>query len=198
MEIEFDRLKREFFVVYPSLVSDAAFKQGQMFDRSLYPDVAELEGRFYMRLFITPVPQDDFRSAISDVIADDLKTHYEAQVNTVVQSMVDDIKAQLVSHTTRLRNACVEAQADVDGTTKRKKIYESTVEQARSMIGLLSKFNITDDVELEHARQSLAQTLEGVALSDLRESAAVRAEVREGLDDILSKFAPLTLGGDDE
>jgi len=197
-EAEFEKLKESFFAVYPSLISDAAFKQGTMFDRSLYPEVDELRGRFYMKLFITEVPQNDFRNAISDVIAEDLKQHYEAQVNSVVHQMVDDIKGQLVSHATRLRNACTEAQVDDDGKVKRKKIYESTVDNTRSMIDLLDKFNITNDPDLEVARRKLQETLSGVALSDLRESAAVRADVRDGLDDILSKFAPLNINIEEE
>jgi len=32
-----------------------------------------------------------------------------------------------------------------------------------------------------------------VTLDDLRESPATRAQVKDGLDDILSKFAPMTL-----
>lgn len=195
---DFDKLKQDFFDVYPSLISDAAFKQGTMFDRSLYPDVEELQGRFVMKLFITAVPESDFRSAISEAIAEDLKNHYEAQVNSVIHRMVDDIKGQLVSHATRLRDACTEVQADEEGKVKRKKIYESTVEQARSMIDLLDKFNITEDLELERARRALEEVMNGVTLDALRESAAVRAEVRDGLDDILSKFAPLNLSNEED
>lgn len=195
---DFEDLKREFFAVYPSLISDAAFKQGDMFDRSLYPEIQELDGRFYMKLYISAVPQDDFRSAISDVIAEDLKQHYEAQVNGVVETMVTDIKKQLVSHATRLRSACAEAQTDEEGKVRRKKIYESTVDNARSMIELLEKFNITQDPELEMARKGLEQTLDGVTLDTLRESAYVRSEVHDGLDEILSKFAPLNMTDDEE
>jgi hypothetical protein len=190
----FDELKQKFFARYPSLVSDAAFRQGDMFDRSLYPDVKELDGRFTMKLFITAVPESDFRSAISEAIADDLRHHYEAQVNSIVHQMVDDVKAQLVSHADRLRNVCTDVRDADDGTVKRKKIYESTVENVRSMVGLLDKFNITNDPELEQARRALQGVMEGVSLEDLRESAAVRAEVKDGLDEVLSMFAPFSSG----
>lgn len=193
----FEKLKQDFFSAYPGLVSDAAFKQGAMFDRTLYPEVEELEGRFVMKLFITEVPQNDFRSAISEAIADDLKQHYEAQVNTVVQEMMDDIRGQLVSHATRLRNACVDAQTD-DGKVKRKRIYESTFDNVRSMISLLEKFNITQDSSLEVARKELETALDGVTLDALRESAVERAELADDLDDILGKFAPLTLTTEEE
>lgn len=193
----FEALKEKFFSEYQSLVSDAAFKQGAMFDRTLYPEVDELRGRFYMKLFITSVPENDFRSAISEAIADDLKNHYEAQVNSIVHQMVDDMKAQLVSHATRLRNACIDVQED-DGKVKRKRIYESTFDQARSMVGLLGKFNITQDADLENARRMLESTLDGVTLDALRESPVERAEVRDGLDELLSRFAPLGVSADDE
>lgn len=195
---DYDKLKEDFFSVYSSLVSDAAFKQGAMFDRSLYPDIDVLRGRFYMKLFITAVPQSDFRSAISTEIADDLKNHYESQVNSVVHEMMDDIRKQLVTYATKLRDACTEVQADTDGKVKRKKIYESTVEQTKAMVGLLDKFNITHDPALEDARRQLEQTLSGVSLETLRESAYARSEVKDGLDDILSKFAPLNLTGDND
>lgn len=193
----YDKLKQDFFAVYPSLISDAAFKQGDMFDRSLYPDVKELEGRFYMKLFITSVPENDFRSAISEVIAEDLKNHYETQVNSVVQQMMDDMKGQLVSHATRLRNACADVQAD-DGKAKRKRIYESTFDQVRSMIELIDKFNLTQDAELESARKQLETTLDGVTLDALRESPAERAALHDGLGDLLSRFAPLSVSDTDE
>lgn len=196
LEKQYEELKEKFFSEYQSLVSDAAFKQGAMFDRSLYPEVEELRGRFFMKLFITSVPQNDFRSAISTEIADDLKTHYEAQINDIVTQMVGDIREQLIEHATRLRNACTEAQADDDGKVKRKKIYESTFDQTRSMITLIEKCNLTNDPELEAARVKLKNTLDGVTLDALRESSYSRLEVKDGLDDILSKFAPITLSAE--
>lgn len=196
LEKQYEELKEAFFSDYSGLVSDAAFKQGSMFDRSLYPEVDELRGRFSMKLFITSVPTDDFRSAISQEIADDLKNHYEMQVNDIVTQMVGDIKEQLVEHATRLRNACTEAQADEEGKVKRKKIYESTFDQTRSMVALIEKCNLTNDPELEAARVKLKQTLDGVTLEALRESAYSRSEVKDGLDDILNKFKPFTLAAE--
>jgi hypothetical protein len=196
LERDFETLKNNFFSDYGNLVSDAAFKQGAMFDRTLYPEIDELRGRFYMKRFVTAVPKDDFRSAISEEIAHDLRNHYETQVNGIVQQMVADIKTQLVEHATRLRNACTEAQADDEGKVKRKKIYESTFEQTRSMVTLIEKCNLTNDPELEAARVKLKNTLDGVTLDALRESSYSRLEVKDGLDDILSKFAPLTLAAE--
>lgn len=197
----FNNLLDEFVDAYPSLVSDAAFKQGDMFDRSEYPDVSEVRRKFRMKLIMTDVPAGDFRSGgIAQALADDLKEHYQRQTQDIIERVMGDAQEQLVEYASRLRNACVEVHADDEGKVKRKRIYESTVNQARGMIDLLRNFNLTGNQELEQARMKLEQTLDGITLDALRESPAARAQVKDGLDDILSKFAPLSLNneGDEE
>jgi len=196
---EFNRLIDEFVDAYPSLVSDAAFKQGDMFDRSEYPEVEDVRRRFKMNLLTTTVPAGDFRSGgIAQALADDLKEHYERQTKEIIERVMGDAQSQLIEYASRLRNACIEVQADEEGKVKRKRIYESTVNQVRGMVDLLKNFNLTGNAELENARMKLEQTLDGVTLDDLRESPSARAHVKDGLDDILSKFAPLTLTTDEE
>jgi len=171
-----------------------AFKQGDMFNRSEYPDVKDVRSKFRMKLITTNVPDGDFRSGgVAQALADDLKQHYERQTGEIIQQVMADASRQLIEYASRLRNACVEVQADDDGKVKRKRVYESTVSQVKGMVDLLRNFNLTGDPDLEDARMKLEQTLDGVTLDDLRESPATRAQVKDGLDDILSKFAPMTL-----
>lgn len=197
-EENFAKLLDAFVDAYPSLVSDAAFKQGDMFDRSEYPDVKDVRRKFRISLVTATVPSGDFRSGgIAQALADDLKQHYERQTQEIIQRVMGDAASQLVEYASRLRNACIEVQADDEGKVKRKRIYETTVNQAKGMVDLLRNFNLTGDPALEDARMKLEQTLDGVSLEDLRESPSVRAQVKDGLDDILSKFAPLSLGAFD-
>jgi hypothetical protein len=194
-EQAFTRLLDDFIDAYPSLVSDAAFKQGDMFDRSEYPEVKDVRNKFRMRLITTTVPAGDFRAGgIAQALADDLKGHYEQQTQEIIERVMGDAQQQLIEYSSRLRNACIEVQADEDGKVKRKRVYESTVNQVKGMVDLLKNFNLTGNPELEDARIKLESTLDGVTLDDLRESPAARAQVKDGLDDILSKFAPLSLG----
>ena len=194
-EANFQTLLDNFIDAYPSLVSDAAFKQGDMFDRSEYPEVKDVRRKFRMKLLTTTVPEGDFRAGgIAQALADDLKQHYEQQTKDIIERVMGDAQEQLIEYASRLRNACVEAQADDDGKVKRKRVYESTVSQVRGMADLLRNFNLTNNPALDEARMKLEQTLDGITLDDLRESPAARAHVKDGLDDILSKFAPLSLG----
>lgn len=192
-EAEFNRLKQDFTAAYPSLVSDAAFKQGSMFDRSEYPEVEEIEGKFRIKKFITQVPTNDFRSGgIAEAMAEDLKQHYEQQTKDLINDVMADATERLLSMAERLRNACSEVEKD-DGTVKRKRIYESTFDNVREMAQLLKHFNLTNNPQLEEARAKLEAALSITTLDALRESAYARATVKNDLDDVLSKFRPLSV-----
>jgi hypothetical protein len=55
----------------------------------------------------------------------------------------------------------------------------------------LKEFNLTNNQALEDARVQLENALRDVTVEDLRESSYVRSVVKNDVDDILSKFAPL-------
>jgi len=188
---EFNRLLDEFINKYPQIVSDAAFKQGDMFDRSQYPDSDVVRSKFRIKLFVTTVPTNDFRSNISSVIADDLKNHYERQVAEIIDNVMVDASERFLEIASRISNACTENVPDEDGKVKRKKIYDTTVTQAKEICTTLKEFNLTNNQELENARQRLEQALRDVTVDDLRESSYVRSVVKNDVDDILAKFAPL-------
>lgn len=188
---EFNRLLDEFINKYPQIVSDAAFKQGDMFDRTQYPDASAVRSKFRIKLFVTTVPQNDFRSNISSVIAEDLKNHYERQVGEIIDNVMVDASERFMEIASRISNACTESMPDEDGKVKRKKIYDTTITQAKEICTTLKEFNLTNNQELETARQRLEQALRDVTVDDLRESSYVRSVVKNDVDDILSKFAPL-------
>jgi hypothetical protein len=193
-EREFAKLLAEFEAIYPTLVSDAAFKQGDMFNRSDYPDVQEIRGKFRIKMFVTKVPENDFRSGvIADAIAEDLKHHYEQQVTEIVDGIMNDAAERFLEIASRLRNACEEAQPSEDGKVKRKKIYETTVTQAKEIAKTLKAFNLTDNRALADACDAMDSALSNVSLDDLRESSYVRQTVKSDLDDILNKFRPIGL-----
>jgi hypothetical protein len=52
------------------------------------------------------------------------------------------------------------------------------------------EFNLTNDTDLEDARAKLEMALRGVTVDVLREGDVSRVQVKDAVDDILSKFAP--------
>ena len=190
-EADFKALLEKFITAYPQIVSDAAFKQGDMFNRSEYPEPEEVRTKFRMRLHVQKVPQSDFRSSVSEALADDLKNHYERQTQEIINSVMDDASERLVEIASRLSNACTEATPDEDGKVRRKKIYDSTVLQAKEICKTIEHFNLTNNKALSQAVVDLSFALEGVSTEDLRESSYTRSVVKENVDDMLSKFKPI-------
>jgi hypothetical protein len=73
--------------------------------------------------------------------------------------------------------------------TRKRKIYDTTIQKALEMCETFKGFNLSADGELEEARALLEKAVSDVSASDIRESDAVRSSVKEDVDSILSKFS---------
>jgi DNA-binding ferritin-like protein (Dps family) len=190
-EQKFAELVDDFLDKYPSIVSNMAFVQGDMFDRSEYPDVSELRQKFSIDLVQSEVPTGDFRCQISQDLLDDMTTHYERQAKRMVESVLAKQSAQLVDILKSISYCCeVETTIDNNGEVKvrRRKLYDSTLDRARELCETFRTFNLMADPKLEEARASLETLLSGVEIEKLRNSDTQRVVIKEGIDDILAKF----------
>jgi hypothetical protein len=186
-------LRDAFLAKYPQIVSNMAFKQGDMFDRSEYPSVDQIKDKFRIRLYVAEVPQSDFRCSIAQDLAEDLKITYQKQVNDeIVPQVMSDIANQFMEVMESISHCCgvdeISSSTDGEVKTKKRKIYETTVDKAKDLCETFRSFNLTNDEELAKASVSLEKVLGGVSAEDIRESDAVRESVKKGVDDILMKF----------
>jgi hypothetical protein len=192
-EAEFYRLLDDFILHYSSIVSDMAFKQGDMFNRNDYPDVNEVRHKFGIRLFVAEVPTQDFRCAVADDIADDLKQQYERQAGEIVTGIVAQQQERLTELLQSISHCCgvqeISVSGEADTKTKKRKIYDTTIEKARELAGLYKDFNLTGNKQLQEASAQLELVLNGVSAELIRDSDAVRNKVKDDVDDILSKFS---------
>lgn len=173
---------------YPDIIANMAFKQGDMFDANEYPSVDEMRDRFRINLYITDVPTGDFRNAIANDIAEDLKQHYQKETNDKIQEIMRDASVRLVDFIKRIANSCREVEPDANGKVRRPKVYETTLQQAKEHCNLLKDFNLTNDQRLEEMRVDLLNTIENITAEDIRDSDATRAHVKSEVDKIMSKF----------
>jgi hypothetical protein len=116
---------------------------------------------------------------------------YERQVGEIIDTVMQDAIERLVLFAERISNACTENTANEDGKVKRKKIYDTTITQAKELCETLKSFNLTNNNALEDARARLENALDGVTCEELRESSYARSQVKESVDDLLSNFKPL-------
>ena len=191
---QFDKLVDDFLNSYGSIVSDMAFKAGDMFDRSDYPMVDELRHKFGVELYVSEVPMNDFRCGIANDIADDLFDTYSRQAENIVTEVMLAQKTRLIEVMQSISHCCGVDEIGVDDNTgetktRKRKIYDTTIQKALEMCETFKGFNLSSDPELEEARAMLEKALHDVSASDIRESDAVRSSVKEDVDSILSKFS---------
>ena len=191
-ESEFYRLLDNFSLNYSSIVSDMAFKQGDMFNRNDYPTVDEVKSKFGIKLFVSEVPTQDWRCQIADDIARDLKDQYQVQCNDIVNNLLNEQIERFVDVMESIEHCCgvVEMVNVDDGAvkSKKRKIYDTTIEKAKNYCSLYRKFNLSNNKQLEEAVNQLDKALNGINAEVLRESEAVRAKVKDDVGSILSKF----------
>jgi hypothetical protein len=190
-EAEFSRLVDDFLDKYPAIVSNMAFVQGDMFDRNEYPDVSELKRKFSVDLIQSEVPTGDFRCTIAQDLLDDMSTHYNRQAKRMVEQILAKQSEQLVDVMKSISYCCeIETTVDSNGEVKvrRRKLYDSTLDRARELCDTFREFNLVSDPKLEEARASLEVLLSGIEIEKLRNSDTQRVVIKEGIDDILSKF----------
>ena len=190
-ESEFNTAVEDFLENYQTLVSDEAFKQGDMFDKNDYPSVEELRHKFNIRLFVAEVPSHDFRCQVSQDTADDLKAEYQQQANDIVDKVLAKQKVRIVDFLSRLSsNIDEDKKVDENGNTtyKKKPIKEKLVNEIKDWVKTTKDFNPSNDINLSNVANDIEKVMSGVSTDLLRDSDSTRAEVKQGIDDILSKF----------
>ncbi len=198
-EVSFYTLLDDFCNQYDSIVSDMAFKQGTMFDRNDYPTKEEVRAKFGIKLFVSEVPMSDFRCGIAQDIADDLFASYTKQAEEIISSVECEQADRFIEVMQSISHCCGVDEYEVTNAstntgltkevrTKKRKIYDTTIQKAKEMCETFKGFNLTNSQELEQARASLEKALQGVSAEDIRDSDAIRHAVKEDVDSILGKF----------
>lgn len=191
-EVSFYKHLDDFCDQYDSIVSDMAFKQGDMFDRTDYPTKDQVRSKFGIKLFVSEVPMSDFRCGIAQDIADDLFASYTKQAEEIISSVEREQADRFIEVMQSISHCCgvdeIQAKSNGEVKTKKRKIYETTIEKAKEMCETFKGFNLTNSLELEQARLSLEKALHGVTAEDIRDSDAIRHAVKEDIDSILGKF----------
>lgn len=195
-ERQFNNLVDEFIDAYEGIVSDMAFKQGDMFNRNDYPHKDQVRSKFALNLYVSEVPMSDFRCNIAQDIAEDLFRTYEKQTADIISSIQGEQANRFIEVMQSIAHCCGYdemplAAGATEVKTKKRKIYDTTIQKALEMCESFKGFNLTNDSALEEARASLEKLLHNTTPEQLRESDAVRSTVKDGINDILNKFAPL-------
>jgi hypothetical protein len=180
----FEELVANFLQQYPTLISAAAFQLGDLFDREEYPAVEMIANKFRFNYAVSPVPTaGDFRIDINEQAKAELAQQYTDHFNQRLNHAMRDIWDRLHDCLTHMSDRLTDGQ---DG--KRKGFHSTLVSNAKELVGLLSRLNIANDPKLELARVELNRAIDGVDYEELKESDAIRDDVKRKVDSILAKF----------
>ena len=182
-EQQYNQAVDEFLQEYPQLVSNSAFALGSLFDRGEYPDVESLRSKFAFKYVFCPVPDaGDFRIDVEEQAKAELQQQYKSYYETKLAEAMKDAW-------TRLHDTLKHLSDRMDYTDEnKKKFWDSTITNATELCSLLTSLNVTNDPKLEEARQKLEKALAGVEPEDIRESEAIRSNVKSKVDEILNMF----------
>jgi len=183
-ERNWNALLDAFLVEYPNSVSASAFVLGDLFNRDEYPPVELIRSKFSFNFSLDLIPNSgDFRVDI----AEDAKREIIEQMNVRAEQRLNDAMREAWSRLHEcLTHMSERLENDEDG--ERKKFHGTLVSNSVELCGLLTKFNITNDPQLELARRELASALTNVDYSSLKESDELRLQTKSKVDSILSKF----------
>lgn len=177
-ETEFQSRVDTFIAEYPNIITVMAYRLGQLFDRSEYPDAHKIATKFNMKYTIMPVPEvNDFRIDVEDAIRDEMRAEYEKAYGSRVETAMQDAWARL--HVT------LEHMIDRLSGEDKKIFRNSLIENALELTSLLTKLNVTKDPKLEEARKALERSLVGVTPDELRKSVGARDEVLARVTEIM-------------
>lgn len=183
-ESEFELLVEAFLDKYDTLVAAAAFKLGTLFDRDEYPTRDHIAPKFRYDLAFTPLPTaGDFRLDIESDVQNQLASQYEERMKLQVEAANHDAWNRLHSALTHIKD-----RLTLDEAGKRRVFHDTTITNALDLCGVLTHLNVTQDPELERARQMLEDTLTGVDLKDLRKVDGERLTVLAKVTDTLGMF----------
>jgi hypothetical protein len=181
LEALFEAAAEAFYVEYPSLIGAAALKLGDLFDREDYPDVQVIRRRNKFQYAFMPIPASgDFRVDAPKEVMAELEQQYEQDYNRKIQTATNDLWERL--HT------CLTHMSQKLAGDDKQIFRDSLVENANELCGMLTVLNVTNDPQLERARQEVEKAIVGLTAKDLRKDNALRLDTKKRVDEILSMF----------
>lgn len=173
---------------YDSLIAQAELALGDLFVRSDYPSIHVVANQFQFKYSFLPVPvEGDFRVDVGNEAIAELKAQFQSSVDSRISEAMADVYDRLRDCLSRMSERLTDVASD-DGNVR--KIFRDTlVTNAQELAADLKHLNIVGDPKVDEARKRLASLVTGLDAETLRDSPSTRMEVKQEVDDILSKFS---------
>lgn len=166
--------------VYPSVLEQAEFRMGEMFNPNDYPHVSDIERRFYSTLDIDAITEKgDFR--VSGLDADDvdqIKNDMEAAMQERITKAMGDVWR-------RVAETLGHFHERMQGDTI---FRDSTVSNLKEIADLLPGLNLTNDPELTKIGAEIHRMVGGTDAKDIRKYPEMRQAISGQAKDIIDQM----------
>ena len=185
-ETNFKTMVNRFVPNYAAAKQTARNYLGSMYREEDYPDVNDIASKYKWTLSVSPIPSSGHFCL--DVPAEDLENvrkscddFVEQKVAEAMRKPWEDLHNMLTGMSGKLQEV-----DELNGTPKR--FHETFVTNALDLCKLLNHMNITNDPQLDKARQQLELVLAGTDVDDIKENEFVRSDMKKRVDSILNQF----------
>ena len=185
-ETNFETMVNRFVPNYAAAKQTARNYLGSMYREEDYPDVNDIASKYKWTLSVSPIPSSGHFCL--DVPAEDLENVRKSCDDFVEQKVADAMRKpweDLHNMLTGMSGKLQEVD-ELNGTPKR--FHETFVTNALDLCKLLNHMNITNDPQLDKARQQLELVLAGTDVDDIKENEFVRSDMKKRVDNILNQF----------
>jgi hypothetical protein len=169
---------------YDNLKQISANYLGAMHNPSDYPSVDSVYEKYAWKLTIKTVPESGH--LYLDLPAQDLeemRQALEADNQDKTKHAMDTAWHRMHDMLSSMSAKLAEGEED-----KKKRFYDSFVSNPKDLCDMLEHLNIADDPELERARVMLERTIKGADIEVIKESPAIREDMKTKVDSILKQF----------
>jgi hypothetical protein len=182
-EQTFEYMCDTFFNEYPRLVAEAPIALKGLYKAEDYPELEEVKLKFGFRRTVKPVPEaGDFRLDIPAQDLEDMKEEFGKQQEQKLQDAMREPWERL--HSVLLATS----KKLADGGEDKKRYHDSLISNPLELCELLTKLNVTNDPKLEEARRQVELAMVGADIEAIKDSVAVRNELKSKVDEVLQKF----------
>lgn len=189
---DFDKAAEQFALDYPRHIEERRRELNGMFNDDDYPGTREIRDRFAFGLEMFNVPDaSDFRVAISQEYADDLRAQIEQSTQKALSNAMHDVTQRILDTVGRMAEKLRDYKPKHEENGKlvqaENVFRDSLVENVRELADLLPAFNLTDDIALEKISGRIKSELCVYDADVLRELDATREQVTASAERILQE-----------
>lgn len=178
LRTEYDQLVEQFIREYPYAREEAKRMLGSLFDPEDYPSTDKVAEKFGVTMEVDPLPAgDDFRVDLSEDEVQRIQREIEQRTSATLQSSMEEVYERVQ----RVVDA-FEDRLQEEGTIFR----DSLVNNARELVALLPKFNITGDPKLDELARKMDKQLCQYTPEQLRNNEQARIDTYEAARNIKS------------